>query len=67
MADSNTTGDELKKAEKRGYSRGYQAGKKRRQADRLAENYRREQQAFHDKAFLAALPACIEAQGWEDR
>lgn len=59
------TEENLKSAEQRGYGRGYAAGKKRAKADRLAENFRREQQAFLDKALLAALPACIEAQGWK--
>lgn len=57
--------DEMKKAEQRGYARGYAAGRKRVRADNLAERYHREQQAFLDKALLAALPACIEAQGWK--
>jgi hypothetical protein len=50
--------------EKRVYARGYAAGRKRVQRDRLAERMQAERQAFLDRAFLAALPACIDAQGW---
>lgn len=58
------TEDDIKAAEKRGYSRGYQAGNKRKHRDAVSERIRREERAFRDRAFLAALPACIEAQGW---
>lgn len=67
MMDSTSTPlteADVKKAEQRAYSRGYAAGKKRVQVDRLAERLAKEQQAFLDKALLAALPSCIEAQGW---
>jgi len=50
--------------EQRGYARGYAAGRKRVQRDRQAERAQAERQAFLDRAFLAALPACIEAHGW---
>ena len=51
--------------EKRAYQRGYAAGLRRKKRLISAEVARRERQAFLDKAFLAALPACIEAQGWK--
>lgn len=57
--------DEIKKAEKRGYARGYVAGKQRKQRDQTAEQIHREKRAFLDRAFMAALPACIAAQGWK--
>jgi hypothetical protein len=57
--------DEIKRAEKRGYARGYAAGKQRRQRDQSAEQRYREDRAFLDRAFMAALPACVNAQGWK--
>lgn len=68
MTDSTSTQlteTDLKQAEHRGYSRGYAAGKKRVRADRHAENYRREQQAFLDKAFLVALPFAMQQSTWK--
>lgn len=54
----STVEDEIKKAEKRGYSKGYAVGK-RRQA------LQRKNGAFWQRAFLAALPAAIASQGWK--
>jgi hypothetical protein len=59
----NTT-DEIKKAELRGYSRGYAAGKKKVKIERSAEQRRAEQQAFLDKAFFAALPFAATQSTW---
>lgn len=56
---------DVKKAEYKGYSKGYQAGKRRRRVDDAAERNRRERQAFLDKALLALLPACINAENWK--
>lgn len=56
--------DAIKAAEKRGYARGYQAGKGRRKADADREQRRKADQAFLERAFIAALPACIQVQGW---
>jgi hypothetical protein len=50
--------------EQRGYARGYAAGRKRVQRDRQTERYQAERQAFLDRAFMAALSACIDAKGW---
>lgn len=46
--------DDIKKAERRGYQNGYRAGKKALHND---DNWNR--------AFLAVLPACVNAEGWE--
>lgn len=57
--------DDIKKAELRGYSRGYNAGRLRKEKNIRTERIQAERQAFMDRAFLAALPACINAQGWK--
>lgn len=57
--------DSLKQAEHRGYSKGYNAGRRKRRIEMHAEHRQRERQAFLDKAFLAALSALINAQGWK--
>lgn len=57
--------EEIKAAELRGYARGYQAGKKRLKVDITKERLERERDAFRRRAFLAALPSCIDAQGWK--
>jgi len=57
--------EDTKKAEQAAYARGYAAGRRKRKADDAADRYRREQQAFLDKALLALLPACMNAQGWK--
>lgn len=57
--------DEIKKAELRGYARGYHAGKKKRHRDDFVARYRRERQAFLDRAFIATLPAALNADGWK--
>lgn len=56
--------DEAKTAEARAYSRGYQAGRKRRKTEVAEERRLAQRQAFWQRAFLAALPACVTAQGW---
>jgi hypothetical protein len=56
--------DDIKKAEARGYSRGYVAGRRKRKQSIRYEQQRKERQAFLDKAFLALLPAAMAAQGW---
>lgn len=57
--------DEIKQAELRGYSRGYNAGKRRKQRGMTYERLCRERQAFLDRAFIAALTACVTADGWK--
>ena len=55
---------QLKTAEKRGYSKGYLAGKRRKQREISLERARREKQAFLDRVFIELLPVAIQAQGW---
>lgn len=58
-------GDEkLKEAELRGYGRGYQAGKRKKSKDITQEARMRKENAFWQRAFLAALPAAFSAQNW---
>lgn len=52
--------------ERRAYQRGYAAGRKRVRLDRQREHQQRQENAAWNRAFLAALPACIEANGWKD-
>jgi hypothetical protein len=52
--------DELNRA----YQRGYAAGRRRLKADLRGQRKEAEREAFRRRAFLAALPACIEVQGW---
>lgn len=58
------TDDQLKAAERRGYSKGYVAGKSRKQREISLERARREKQAFLDRVFIELLPVALEAQGW---
>ena len=57
--------DEIKAAEKRGYSKGYTARGRRIKREEAFEIARRERQAFLDRAFIAILPAAMNAQGWK--
>lgn len=57
--------EEIKAAEKRAYARGYRAGKERRSKQIEVERIYAKQQAFRERAFLAALPACIAADSWK--
>lgn len=50
--------------EKRAYQKGYVAGRKRKNEDRRRAGREAERLAFRRRAFLAALPACVNAQGW---
>lgn len=58
------TESDIRAAEKRGYSKGYAAGRRRKQRDISAERRYREQQAFLDRAYLSVLPVAMNAQGW---
>lgn len=60
-----TPDEEAKKAEARGYAKGYQAGKRRKKADIDIERREKEERAFRDRVFLAVLPFCMQAQGWK--
>ena len=61
MADA----DEIKAAERRGHTRGYQSRGRRIKRENEAARLRRERQAFLDRAFLAIMPAAMNAQGWK--
>lgn len=65
--DSMTTDIDLKAAEARGYRKGYATGKKRLAKDQRQEAIYKKRQAFWQRAFLAALPAALEGQGWSRR
>lgn len=60
--------DAFAAAEKRGYAKGYQAGRRRVATDMIRERAERQRQAREDaffrQAFAAALPECITAHGW---
>lgn len=51
--------------EKRAYQRGYNAGQRRKARAISQEKLAARREAFRQRAFLAALPACIAAQGWK--
>lgn len=56
--------DDIKRAEQLGYSKGYQAGKKRKYKVETYEQRNRKENAFWQRAFIAALPAAFAAEGW---
>lgn len=57
--------DDIKRAERLGYSKGYQAGKKRKYKEETYEQRKRKEDAFWQRAFIAALPAAFAADGWK--
>lgn len=58
------TDDAFKEAEKRGYGKGYRAGRRRAARELSWEERQEKRNAFWREAFLAALPSAIEVQGW---
>lgn len=58
------TDDVIKKAEARGYSKGYTAGKRRKSRYITDERRQREKQAFAERCYLALLPALMTDTGW---
>jgi hypothetical protein len=56
--------DETRAAEKRGYAKGYVAGQRRKQRALTERERTKRQNAAWNRAFLAALPSCISAEGW---
>lgn len=56
--------DEIKKAELRGYSKGYAAGKRGKKFAISSEAIRAKKNACWNRAFIAALPAAFNAEGW---
>lgn len=59
------TDDTIKTAERRGYSKGYLAGRKKKRTEQVIENMRRERQSFLDKAFISLLSGSMLADGWK--
>lgn len=57
--------DAYKTAEQRGYAKGYAAGKRRRTRDAAEERRINEREQFRRRAFLAALPFAMGANGWK--
>lgn len=55
---------ELKAAEQRGYARGYQAGKKRKQREHRHEQTEKQRKAFAERVFIAVLPYALKCQNW---
>lgn len=51
--------------EQRGYSRGYQAGRRRKKIDMSTQQRSQRREAFRQRAFIAALPFAMAAQGWK--
>lgn len=56
--------DEIKAAEARGYQKGYAAGRKCKGKKATAEQRRRHRDHLWNRAFIAALPACLASKGW---
>lgn len=56
--------DAIKAAEQNGYAKGYNAGLRKKKKKRAESSVRARRDANWDRAFLAALPPCIEQQGW---
>lgn len=50
--------------EKRGYQRGYVAGRKRLKRDRQAERRQAEYDALWNRCYIALLPAAMQVNGW---
>lgn len=46
------------------YQKGYQAGLRRKRREQTAAQREVRDRAFWERAFLAALPVCVDAQGW---
>ena len=61
------TDDDIKAAEKRGYARGYRAGKQKKKRDEAAYRAYREKAAFLDRAYLALLPVAMQVDNWSFR
>lgn len=51
-------------SERRAYSRGYAAGRAKKRSVQKAGRAHAQRQAFLDRCFIAALPACIESPTW---
>lgn len=58
--------DAFRAAEKRGYSKGYAAGLRRKQRHVDEDRRSRERAAFWNRAFLAVLPTCLTVNDWQN-
>lgn len=56
--------EEILKAEKRGYSKGYVAGKRLVKKNKQYEHEQKQRNALWNRAFIAALKECISVSGW---
>ncbi len=50
--------------QRRAYSRGYQAGRRKLRRQLAAEQAELERKAFAERLFVSLLPVAIDAQGW---
>lgn len=57
--------DSFATAEKRGYAKGYRAGRRKLARAVSYEHKRQRENAFWQRAFVAAIPAFIAERGWE--
>lgn len=56
--------DEIKRAEQRGYSKGYASGRKRLKLEDQRAAERAKENEFYNQALVALLPTCMRVQGW---
>lgn len=59
-----STDDAFRVAEKRGYSKGYAAGQRRKAKVLAVDRRRAQERAFAQRAFLAVLPWVFQQDGW---
>lgn len=56
--------DDIKAAEKHGYAKGYQAGRRRVERDDMRAEIAAKREDFRRQAFLAALNGTLIARSW---
>lgn len=64
MSEANHA-EAIKAAEKRGYARGYEAGKRRKYREHEAHIREAKRLAFAERLFLTFLPVAMQVQGWK--
>ena len=64
MGEGREKGRILTPEETKAYGKGYAAVRKKRKTELNFDRQAREDAAFLDKAFLAALPALIQSSPW---
>lgn len=64
MGQLMTNQEDIDAAEKRGYARGYVAGRKKGRADKVVIVEASEQRKFIERAYMACLPSIITG-GWK--